>query len=86
MTIPIRRSTGAAPTWDRYKSAVRKVDRDSLLVQAAVATAQIAREELPDELTRMGLTPWCVADVARTALSWSRFERPEADLQTLLRL
>lgn len=85
MTFPSRRST-SLPTWDRYKSAVRKVDRDSLLVQAAAATAQIARDELPDELIRMGLTQWCVADVARTALAWSRFERPEADLRTLFRL
>lgn len=51
-----------------------------------MATAQIARDELSDDLTRMGLTPWCVADVARTALAWSRFERPEANLRTLLRL
>lgn len=86
MTIPTRRSPATPPTWDRYKRAVRKIDRDSLLIQAAAATAQIARDELPDDLTRMGLTPWCVADVARTALVWSRFERPEADLRTLLRL
>jgi hypothetical protein len=86
MAFPVRPSAASPPTWDRYKSAVRKIDRDSLLVQAAAATAQIARDELPDELTRMGLTPWCVADVARTALAWSRFERPEADLRTLLRL
>lgn len=84
--LPTRRPSASAPTWDRYKSAVRKVDRDSLLVQAAAATAQMARDELPDDLTRMGLTPWCVADVARTALAWGRFERPEADLQTLVRL
>ncbi|RMB62309.1 hypothetical protein [Tessaracoccus antarcticus] len=86
MKFPIRGSTASPPTWDRYKSAVRRVDRDSLLVQAAAVTAQIALEELPKELTRMGLTPWCVADVARTALSWSSFERPEADRRTLLRL
>lgn len=86
VTLPIRHSTASPPTWDRYKSAVRKVDRDSLLVQASAATAQIARDEIPVDLTRMGLTPWCIADVARTALAWSRFERPEADLGTLLRL
>lgn len=80
-----RRQT-APPTWDRYKSAVRKIDRDSLLAQASAATAQMARDEVPEDLTRMGLTPWCVADVARTALAWSRFERPEADSRTLLRL
>lgn len=85
-SFPNHRRTASPPTWDRYRSAVRKVDRDSLLVQAAAVTAQIARDELPDDLTHMGLTPWCVADVARTAVAWSRFERPEADLRTLLRL
>lgn len=86
MTFRIRRPPSSPPTWDAYKRAVRKIDRDSLLVQAAAATTQIARDELPEDLARMGLTPWCVADVARTALAWSRFERPEADLRTLLRL
>ena len=87
MTVPFRpRRSPSPPTWDQYKSSIRRVDRDSLLVQAAAATARIAREEVSEDLTRMGLTPWCVADVARTALAWSRFERPEADLHTLLRL
>lgn len=80
------RRNPSPPSWHRYKSAVRRVDRDSLLVQAAAATARIAREEMPEDFTRMGLTPWCVADVARTALTWSRFDRPQADLTTLLRL
>jgi len=87
VTVPIRPRRGPSqPTWHRYKSAVRKVDRDSLLVQAAAATARFARDEVPEELTHTGLTPWCVADVARTALAWSRFERPDADLPTLIRL
>ncbi|QWF20506.1 hypothetical protein KM427_16130 [Nocardioides sp. LMS-CY] len=83
---PRSHSTTSPWTWDRYKRKVRRVDRDSLLVQAAATAARIAQDEVSDELARMGLTPWCIGDVARTALAWSRFERPEADLRTLLEL
>lgn len=74
------------PTWDDFKRAIRRVDRDTLLVQAAAATAQIDRDGLSDELSKYGLIPWIIADVARTAVAWSGFQRPEADGETLLRL
>lgn len=75
-----------APTWEQFKAAVRGVDRDSLLVQAAAATAEIGREGFSDKWSKFGLTPWNIADVARTALAWGAFLRPEADGQALLRL
>ncbi len=74
------------PSWDKFKAAVRQVDRDSLLVQAAAATAAIARDEMTEEERNHGLTPWNIADVARTAIAWGAFQRPEADGSTLLRL
>lgn len=74
------------PTWDRFKSAVRKIDRDSLLVRAAAASALLANDEIPDLWRRLGVTPWNVADVARTALVWGRFQTKRADSETLLRL
>ncbi|SEC06938.1 hypothetical protein SAMN04489844_1616 [Nocardioides exalbidus] len=74
------------PTWHEFKSAVRKVDRDSLLVLAAGVSAAIARDEIDPEWSRKGLTAWNVADVARTALAWARFQHPGADEETLLRL
>jgi hypothetical protein len=74
------------PTWNEFKSAVRKVDRDSLLVLAAGMSAAIARDEIGPDAARKGLTAWNIADVARTALAWSRFQRPAATEETLLRL
>lgn len=74
------------PTWEAFKRAVRKVDRDSLLVEAAAATALIAQAGLPPEAARFGMTPWNIADVARTALAWGGFNRPEANAKTLLQL
>lgn len=55
-------------------------------MQAAAATAAIARDEVDDASKAKGLTDWNIADVARTALAWSRFQRPEADGRTLLHL
>lgn len=74
------------PTWDQFKAEIRKTDRDSLLLRAAAATARIAREDQSAPEAKQGLTPWAVADVARTSLAWGGFERPEADLNTLIRL
>ncbi|WP_156155511.1 hypothetical protein [Frigoribacterium sp. MEB024] len=74
------------PTWDEFKSAVRKVDRESLLIQAAAASALLAKDAIPDEWRRGGVTPWNVADVARTALAWGRFQGKRADAETLMRL
>ncbi|MBT1545705.1 hypothetical protein [Curtobacterium aurantiacum] len=74
------------PTWDKFKSAVRKIDRDSLLVHAAATSALLASDEIPEDLRRRGFTPWNVADVARTALAWGRFQAKRADSETLLRL
>lgn len=74
------------PTWSTFRRDVRKEDRETLLVQAAAASALIARDELPEEGTKLGLTPWNIADVARTSLAWGRFARPRADGRTLMRL
>jgi len=74
------------PTWDRYRAAVREVDRDSLLVLCAEATAAMSRGEVADKWRAKGLVDWNVADVARTALAWGAFKRPAADWHTLLRL
>ena len=73
-------------TWDQFKSEVRKADRDSLLLQAATMTARIARGGVSDLEAQWGLTPWAIADVARTSLAWGSFARPEADLDALIRL
>lgn len=74
------------PTWEAFRAAVRKVDRDSLLARCAEATAALSRGEVTDDLKAKGLVDWNVADVARTALAWGGFQRPEADARTLLRL
>jgi hypothetical protein len=74
------------PTWEKFKSAVRKIDRDSLLVLAATTSASLANDEIPDSMRRLGFTPWNVADVARTALAWGRFEGKRADSEVLLQL
>lgn len=74
------------PTWDKFKSAARKIDRDSLLVHAAATSALLANDEVPEDLRRLGFTPWNVADVARTALAWGQFQGNRADSETLLRL
>jgi len=73
-------------TWHRFKSAVRKVDRDSLLAVAASTTALDTNGGIPDQMRRRGLTPWNVADVARTALAWGGVQRQKADAQSLLLL
>lgn len=74
------------PTWESYKSAVRRVDRDSLLARCAEATAAMSRGEVADERKAEGFLDWNVADVARTALAWGGFQRPEADGHTLRQL
>lgn len=84
--FPTRGFRTQTPTWDKFKAEIRKVDRDSLLSQAAATTALMAQDALPDEAARLGLTPWNIADVARTSLAWGSFARPEADLSTLVRL
>lgn len=74
---------GRPPAWEQFRAAVRRVDRDSLLVNAAGASSLIARGLDPEEWKTHGLTPWSIADVARTALAWGGFARPEADMRTL---
>lgn len=74
---------GRPPTWEQFRATVRRVDRDSLLVNAAGASSLIARGLDPEEWKTHGLTPWSIADVARTALAWGGFARPEADMRTL---
>lgn len=72
MAFPTQRKPHSArpPTWDAYKSAVRREDRDSLLILCAGTTAAIARGEMGDEWKAKGLTDWNIADVARTSLAW----------------
>lgn len=74
------------PTWNRFRSAVRRADRDSLLVTAAVTTAMIARDEMPTNLRNLGLNPWNIGDVARTSLAWGQIRRKRADVYSLLEL
>lgn len=81
-----RRTHPEPITWDGFKRAIRKVDRDSLLLEAAGATAAIARGELDEKHAKRGLTPWTIGDVARTALAWAEFQRPVANARTLTHL
>lgn len=80
------RSKAPIPTWDKFRTEIRKVDRDSLLLQAAATTARIAQDAGPNQEAKLGSTPWNIADVARTSLAWGAFARPEADESSLLRL
>lgn len=73
------------PTWDRFKSEVRKADRDSLLLEAAALSAIYAKGADRDEWKPQGVTPWTIADVARTALAWGGPSR-RSDRVTLARL
>jgi len=81
-----REGSSLSPTWDQFKAAVRRQDRDSLLLLAARLSAAAARDEMPEEATRYGLNPWNLASVARTALAWSRFHRPLPTAEDVLRL
>ena len=76
----------APPTWDQFKAAVRGHDRNSLLLIAARTTAAIARDEMPEGHSKAGLNPWNLANVARTAIAWSRFERPMPTAEQFLHL
>ncbi|MBD8102283.1 hypothetical protein [Plantibacter sp. CFBP 8775] len=49
-------------------------------------SAMFANGEDFEEWKRYGVTPWTIADVARTALAWGGPGRHRADLDTLLRL
>ncbi|MHA7277891.1 hypothetical protein ACX80O_15420 [Arthrobacter sp. Hz1] len=73
-------------TWDKFKSETRKIDRDSLLLQAAATTAEITLDTQPIDEARQGITPWNIADVARTSLAWGSFARPKANINDLKRL
>ncbi|WP_413250221.1 hypothetical protein [Sinomonas flava] len=74
-------------SWEDFKGQVRRVDRDSLLIQCAAASAAITRDvDREDSLSKLGLNPWNIADVARTSLAWGSFRRPQADNKALLRL
>lgn len=66
------------PTWEQFKTAVRRRDRDSLLLVLASLSAADARDEMPEVAARYGLNPWNLASVARTALAWGGFQRPVA--------
>lgn len=73
-------------TWDRFKRAVRAADRDSLLLRAAGTSAAIARGDLTEAHRNLGVTPWTIADVARTALAWAHFQHPASNTELLVRL
>lgn len=81
-----RDGTRVPPTWDQFKAAVRKQDRDSLLVIAARMTAALARDEMPEAIRKYGFNPWNLASVARTALAWSSFKRPIPTAEQVLYL
>ncbi|MET4581580.1 hypothetical protein ABIE21_001070 [Conyzicola nivalis] len=82
----VSRKTTQNVTWDQLKSAIRKTDRDSLLMQAAAVTARFAKGEDLEEWKPLGVTPWTVADVARTALAFGRPNVHRTDMATLFRL
>lgn len=84
--MQVRRKKATPPTWEAFKARVRKIDRDSLLREAGAASAIIAQHGQPAEWGRLGLTPWSIADVARTALAWGSFNSPRANADTLLHL
>lgn len=86
MQITFRRPIRLPRTWEDFRREVRKVDRDSLLIQAATATARMEREGPSDEEKKLGFLPWTIADVARTAIVWAGFERPLTDRRSLQRL
>lgn len=74
-------------SWEDFKGHVRRADRDSLLIQCAAASAAITpNDDRDNSLSRLGLNPWNIADVARTSLAWGSFQRPQADNNVLLRL
>lgn len=73
-------------TWEKFKAAVREVDRDSLLIEAAAVTAIFANGEDEDGWKKLGVTPWTLADVARTAIVWGRPGGRRTDGPTLFRL
>ena len=73
-------------TWDQYKAAIRRVDRDSLLAACAGISAEIDADRLPKEFARLGLSAWGVMDLSRMALAWSTFQRPAAVGEDIARL
>lgn len=79
-------AVNASPTWTQFRSAVQQFDRDSLLIQAAAASATIERGQLTERAKLQGVTPWSIADVARTALAWGSTHNRRADSRMLIRL
>lgn len=73
-------------TWDQFKVAVRNVDRDSLLLQAAAVTTMFANGQAREEWKTLGITPWTIAEVARTALAWGGPGGQHTDRDALFRL
>jgi hypothetical protein len=74
------------PTWEQFRAAVRKHDRDSILLISARLNASIARGEMPDTFMKHGITPWNIASVARTSLAWAGFQRPIPTAEQFLEL
>lgn len=64
---------------------VREKDRESLIRVAAATTAGMLAGTAPSG-SAAGLTPWAIADVARTSIAWGGFARPIADETTLVQL
>lgn len=87
MEIKYNNARKSAPIpWWKFKSEIRKVDRESLLEQAAHASALIEQDLAPEQWLPLGVTPWTIAGVARTALAWGESRRRKADLATLIHL
>lgn len=88
MTRSRRRQTteGRAITWDQFKVAVRNVDLNSLIAEAAAVTVMFANGQAHEEWKALGITPWTIAEVARTALGWGGPGGQHTDRDTLFRL
>ena len=70
-------------TWTQFRSAVRKVDRNTLLAHCAETSARMwLLEDDHEQLAAFGLNPWNIADLARTALAWGSFQHPPTDYRT----
>jgi hypothetical protein len=64
---------------------VRAEDRESLVRLAASTSAGMLAGAVPTG-SALGLTPWAIADLARTSIAWGTFAHPPATAESLVRL
>ena len=79
-------AAGRAITWDLFRVAVRNVDLNSLILEAAAVTTMFANGQAREEWKALGITPWTIAEVARTALAWGGPGGQHTDRDTLFGL